>query len=103
VSALLPRAFERGHQPTDDGACAGKGIPTMSTRPKSQNVEAPPIAEGSAAKRQVFTRDEVAAILRLSVDTVDSEIKRGKLKSFKRGRHVGVTGAAVDAYLRGAS
>jgi excisionase family DNA binding protein len=75
----------------------------MSTRPKSQNVEAPPIAEGSAAKRQVFTRDEVAAILRLSVDTVDSEIKRGKLKSFKRGRHVGVTGAAVDAYLRGAS
>ena len=75
----------------------------MPTRPKSQNIEAPPIAEGSAAKRQVFTRDEVAAILRLSVDTIDAEIKRGKLKAFKRGRHVGVTGAAVDVYMRSAS
>lgn len=75
----------------------------MPTRPKSLNVEAPQIAEGSAAKRQVFTRDEAAAILRLSVDTVDSEIKRSRLKAFKRGRHVGVTGAALDAYMRGAS
>ena len=75
----------------------------MPTRPKSQNVEAPQIAEGSAAKRQVFTRDETAAILRVSVSTVDDEIKRGKLKSFKRGRCIGITGAAVDAYMRGAS
>lgn len=72
----------------------------MSTRPKSQNVEAPPMAEGSAAKRQVYTRDEAAALLRLSVDTVDQEIKRQRLKAFKRGRHVGITGAALDAYMR---
>jgi hypothetical protein len=75
----------------------------MSTRPKAQNVEAPPIAEGSAAKRQVFTRDQTAAILNLSVSTVDDEIKRGKLKSFKRGRCVGITGQNLDAYMRGGS
>ena len=90
VSALYPRALCADHQQPSMMALARPvkeklWLPVQNL----ENVEAPTIAEGSAAKRQVFTRDEVASLLRLSVDTVNSEIKRGKLKAFKRGRHVG--------------
>ena len=72
----------------------------MSTRPKSQNV-LPFIAEGAAFNRQTFSRNDTAAILNISVDTVDSEIARGKLKAFQAGRLKRITGRAIADYQAG--
>lgn len=69
--------------------------------PRKAGNKLPFIAEGAAFKRQTFTRADTAAILNLSIDTVDSEIKRGKLKSFARGSGVGITGQAIADYQRG--
>jgi len=68
--------------------------------PRKDRNKMPTILEGAAFKRQTFTRADAAAILNVSIDTVDQEIKRKKLKPVRRGSGVGITGAAIDEYQR---
>lgn len=48
-----------------------------------------------------YTRDEAAAVLRLSKDKVDAAIRRGDLKAKRDGRAVVIPAKALDAYLDG--
>jgi excisionase family DNA binding protein len=47
-----------------------------------------------------LTRDEVAVMLRVSVDTVDRRIKAQELKAVKIGRRVLVDEDVLDAYMK---
>lgn len=70
----------------------------MPTKPKAAN-RMPVRLDGIAGRRQSFTREEAAALLDMSMSTLDAEIQRGKLKAYKKGRHVRVIGAAIDEYM----
>lgn len=49
----------------------------------------------------IYTRAEVADILKVSLSTVGRAIKEGELYAFKAGRQVRIPGYAFDAYQRG--
>lgn len=46
-----------------------------------------------------YTRDEAAAVLRLSKDKVDAAIRRGDLKAKRDGRAVVIPAKALEQYL----
>jgi hypothetical protein len=71
----------------------------MPTKPKSKNQMPPLVLEGAAFKRQTFTREHAAALLCVSMDTVDEAVKAEELKTVRRGkRGVGITGGAILDY-----
>ena len=47
----------------------------------------------------VYTRQEVAEMLRVSIQTIDKEIKRGNLKRVKIGSRVLITDTDLFDYL----
>ena len=53
--------------------------------------------------REVYTREEVAAMWGVNVRTVAREIERGRLKVFRVGRCIRITQSAIDDYMRGAT
>jgi hypothetical protein len=71
------------------------------TTPKSKNVSAVPSdipwAKRSFSIKQLARQD----MLDQSETTVAKIIASGKLKSFKSGRNIRVTGAAYDEYTSG--
>jgi excisionase family DNA binding protein len=46
---------------------------------------------------EFFTRAEVAARLKIDIDTVDNAIKRGELRAIRLGRSVRIDGASITA------
>jgi putative molybdopterin biosynthesis protein len=48
----------------------------------------------------IYTIEEVAQILKISVMTVRRLIKAGKLESFRAGQKIRITQAALDKYIQ---
>ena len=67
----------------------------MPTVAKKHNVPPPNVPWAKLS----FDRRDVAAILGVSIDTVDAEINAGRLKAHKIGKkRTRVTGEAIDQY-----
>lgn len=56
-----------------------------------------PAVEVRVAMPEFFTRAEVAARLKIDIDTVDSAIKRGELRAIRIGRSVRIDGTSIVA------
>lgn len=52
-----------------------------------------------ATVTELLTRREVADLMRVSVQTIDREIKRGHLRAVKVGKQVRITEGAVRDYV----
>lgn len=60
-------------------------------------------ADKTMQRREVFTREEVAARWGVNVRTIAREIERGNLTAFRVGRCVRIPLSAIEEYEQGAT